>query len=422
MKTKSFKEKNMYYHICIEEKSQDGNEIEKSHYYYEFDITDENTVLTKFAIPFLKNIPFYFDGKIIQTSSNKQMYVSETANFAQEVVDEYFKDNIQSGTMIPPGFSKRERHVFASKYDITKIIMNKAQESLREFSANVKNDICNENETSQIFISHSSKDREFILHFSKFLKDIGIKSIFCSSIDGQGIKNGERLEEEIRKNILKSKLLFYIFDNEFFKSVPCVEELGAGWILRDKGNPSPKKTFFLKFDDISFKDFPGLITSDFKCTELNEKSLLSLIDDISDAFEIQNKKATENSNVVETFLSGIRGVLIDKKEKEAEHDDSDMLSDAQKNHYYKTFKQLSNAEKNILSQLFFNTNISNYFNPSMKEINLLLKKKLIKSIQSDSPLLGKAFCYSIVASFLLYITINEEIYKEISDLQPLYPK
>lgn len=52
-----------------------------------------------------------------------------------------------------------------------------------------------------ISISHSSKDINLIKILNSFITSLGVKQteIFCSSIEGQGVKNGKRISDEISK-------------------------------------------------------------------------------------------------------------------------------------------------------------------------------------------------------------------------------
>ena len=67
-----------------------------------------------------------------------------------------------------------------------------------------------------IFISHSSVNKEIAEHLSAYLIRVGVKepNIFCSSIIGQGVANGEKLNATIGKAIKKSKLIIFLFCSE----------------------------------------------------------------------------------------------------------------------------------------------------------------------------------------------------------------
>ena len=69
-----------------------------------------------------------------------------------------------------------------------------------------------------IFISHSSKNINIVEPLVDFLKALGIKSdqIFCSSIEGNGVKNGLRIPDECKKQIQAANLVVYLITNDFF--------------------------------------------------------------------------------------------------------------------------------------------------------------------------------------------------------------
>lgn len=82
-----------------------------------------------------------------------------------------------------------------------------------------------------IFISYSTKDIELIKALNTFLVSLNVNQneIFCSSIEGQGVKNGERISDKISDAINNSKIIIYVITNNFIRSTFCTQELGAGW-------------------------------------------------------------------------------------------------------------------------------------------------------------------------------------------------
>ena len=86
---------------------------------------------------------------------------------------------------------------------------------------------------SKIFISHSSKD-DIVPLFVDYLISIGIpnKNIFCSSLEGNGVKNGERINDTIRSELQNASMVIYLITSNFLKSTYCTQELGASWLLR----------------------------------------------------------------------------------------------------------------------------------------------------------------------------------------------
>ena len=87
-----------------------------------------------------------------------------------------------------------------------------------------------------IFISHSSKNKEIAEQLCAYFSRYGLdnKRVFCSSIIGQGVSNGEKLNEAIGAAISKSHLLIYLLSKDFIDSSYCMEELGGGWYMSQR--------------------------------------------------------------------------------------------------------------------------------------------------------------------------------------------
>ena len=111
-----------------------------------------------------------------------------------------------------------------------------------------------------VFISHSSANKEIAEHLSAYLIRIGVneKNIFCSSIIGQGVANGEKLNDAIEKAIRKSKLIVFLLSRDFLDSSYCMEELGAGWYLNQHQGAI---CFYLVLPDMELSDLSGFVNS-----------------------------------------------------------------------------------------------------------------------------------------------------------------
>ena len=77
---------------------------------------------------------------------------------------------------------------------------------------------------NSLFISHSSKDIELILQLNDFLYGLGIPKdkIFCSSIEGQGVKQGNRIEDTVKMHLSKSAIIIYVLSRNFLESQSCM--------------------------------------------------------------------------------------------------------------------------------------------------------------------------------------------------------
>ena len=166
-----------------------------------------------------------------------------------------------------------------------------------------------------IFISHSSKDL-LVSYFVVFLTSIGIKpaDIFCSSLEGNGVENGQRINDVIRKKLNESNIIVYLISHNFLKSTYCTQELGAMWIENNR------KFFIFKFDDVNSNEINGFIDSNYKYSLLNTDGLSSLYDELSDLYNLSNKQAVIN-RAISTFLVNIKKeikLLVEDKDKTEE--------------------------------------------------------------------------------------------------------
>lgn len=89
----------------------------------------------------------------------------------------------------------------------------------------------------KIFISHSSKDKDYVSCIVDFLEDIGLtqEQLFCSSISGYGIPLDEDIYDYLKQQFQEHNLhVILILSDNYYQSVACMNEMGAAWILQNK--------------------------------------------------------------------------------------------------------------------------------------------------------------------------------------------
>lgn len=92
-----------------------------------------------------------------------------------------------------------------------------------------------------IFISHSTKDSEYVASLVDMLRKIGFtdKDVFCSSYPGYGIPLGKNIYEFL-KNCFKDYELFVLFvisKDNYYSSPASLNEMGAAWVQGAKSIP-----------------------------------------------------------------------------------------------------------------------------------------------------------------------------------------
>lgn len=228
----------------------------------------------------------------------------------------------------------------------------------------------------KVFISHSSKDEEFVVKLAQFFELLGVNhnNIFCSSIEGQGVKHGKKIEEAVRNEIIEDKVLIYIISKNFLGSNYCLNELGAGWILADTRTQS-KNLFHIKLPDISFDDIKGFIGGGDKCTECNEKSMTTFVEEFEEVLGLPLKKATVYRNLVDNFIKDTQA-FIDAAEQASKLSNEEQ----QKQHLEQLKNRLINineAERKIVKAIYTSSSGDYILDPTSATVAALEGKEII---------------------------------------------
>ena len=106
---------------------------------------------------------------------------------------------------------------------------------VRSHNQELKNNApVNRGTCKKIFISHSSKDKAIVDSFVTLLtRGAGIAQgdIFCTSVDGMKIKNGEDIRKHIQENVNYSDFAILLVSKNYKESEICLNEMGAVWAI-----------------------------------------------------------------------------------------------------------------------------------------------------------------------------------------------
>jgi len=160
----------------------------------------------------------------------------------------------------------------------------------------------------KIFISHSSKDKIIADAFVEqiLISGCGIseKDIFCSSIEGLGIRTGNDFREHILNELLGADYSFLLISNNYKKSDICLNEMGASWAI----NSLEVKPFL--FPNIEFNSI-GTLYSVKQASKLNDGYALDeLFEEITTKYNI-NKSITRWNKYKSNFLETVEKYRID---------------------------------------------------------------------------------------------------------------
>ncbi|MDE5552967.1 MAG: toll/interleukin-1 receptor domain-containing protein [Malacoplasma sp.] len=260
----------------------------------------------------------------------------------------------------------------------------------------------------KIFISHSTKDN-IVPFFVNFLTSIGIKNgdIFCSSMEGHGVKNGERINESIKKELNEVAIIIYLITNNFIKSTYCIQELGASLVLNGS-----TRVFLFKFDDINDFEIKGFIDSSYKYNLFNTDGLSSLYDELDDIFNLKNKQAVINraiNDLVVKTKDEIKSLVEDKDKTD------EVLKKEKIKNLEKQYEDLSIGEKRIIGSIYFCDDAVGYYSISNGTIGLLLSKLFVMRTTSLSTGFQQ-FAYALQPWVINMIKRNPNIENELKSI------
>lgn len=167
----------------------------------------------------------------------------------------------------------------------------------------------------KLFISHSSKNKDYVKAFVEFLEDIGLrKNIICSSISDYSIPLNKNIYDWLRSEFQNSNLhVIYILSKEYYDSPACLNEMGASWVLRHKWT----SILLPKFD---FNQIEGCIDKNQISIKLDDtdKDLLNrrldeLKNDIIEEFKLSELSSSYWERKRNEFLSKITEISKNNK-------------------------------------------------------------------------------------------------------------
>lgn len=88
-----------------------------------------------------------------------------------------------------------------------------------------------------LFISHSSDDEEIASALVTLLRTLGFNkgNLFCSSVPGYDIAEGEDIYETLVSKFTDYNIyVILLLSANYYKSVACLNEMGATWVLKAK--------------------------------------------------------------------------------------------------------------------------------------------------------------------------------------------
>src|SRR5688572_1826768 len=164
---------------------------------------------------------------------------------------------------------------------------------------------------NKIFISHSSKDIGYVKSFVENVLQLGLdipsERIFCSSIEGQGVKAGQYIPDRLREEMNISSIALLFISKNYKSSEVCLNEVGAAWVSLNKENIIPLLLPDIDFNELGFLDIgrlglkvyerSGILKLIQDCKEeLNPSFNLEKLHDKIERFLIEIQSSENSSN------------------------------------------------------------------------------------------------------------------------------
>ncbi|WP_255291133.1 toll/interleukin-1 receptor domain-containing protein [Bacillus thuringiensis] len=144
-----------------------------------------------------------------------------------------------------------------------------------------------DNKIEKIFISHASRDKEYVKELVKLLNSIGVptssNSIFCSSLSGYDIPHGEDIYDYLKNELNNNKtMVLFVLSDNYYQSAPCLNEMGAAWI-------TSKKCSSVLMPNFDFNKIEGAIDPTQISFKMNDSNGLDKFRDyIIDSLELKD--------------------------------------------------------------------------------------------------------------------------------------
>lgn len=145
-----------------------------------------------------------------------------------------------------------------------------------------------------IFISHRSEDKKYGLALVSLLRGLGLqrKQIVFTSDDDYGIPIGMNIFDYLRSQIGNGAYMIYLLSENYYESVPCLNEMGAAWVVQNDYTVIGVPGF--NFDNPKFSE-GAIDPRRIGFTLDNRKRLVEFKNIILDKFQLQVDEADWNS-------------------------------------------------------------------------------------------------------------------------------
>lgn len=217
------------YHIRID---YFDSKLKANQTLYEFDYADLTKVIESVTSQYLLGNMILFSGTRIQNQDIRQVIIYETSKdiiSMKDIADANVGPNI---VFVYSRVDVLESNSYSK--DITRDVLEQTQHYIKY----VKGESKEEKEKVKkplLFISHSSANENIATNLVQLLRTLGFnnKNLFCSSVPGYGIKEGEDIYDTLASKFQDYNIfVIFLLSSEYYQSAACLNEMGATWVLK----------------------------------------------------------------------------------------------------------------------------------------------------------------------------------------------
>lgn len=238
----------------------------------------------------------------------------EGMKFSQTVRERliHSKTVFQNGKSEPPARAVRGEN--ATEVEMVQDI--KKHMSVEQKESAEKSRMVNIEKQHKVFISHSSKDKDYMQVLVELMEDIGLPegSIVCSSVPGYGIPGGAKIYEWLREQFLQCDLhVIFALSHNYYQSAASLNEMGAAWLTKAEDTPVVLPGF-------AFSDVRGCIDKDTLGIDLggDEDELKHRLGELKDTlvseFNLTPVSGTKWERHRNEFIGKVNGITAKRKD------------------------------------------------------------------------------------------------------------
>ena len=202
------------------------------------------------------------------------------------------------------------------------------KDNLDKYYADTGKHAMQEEKSPKIFISHSSRDKEYVSKLVELLDGMGLDQtqVFCSSLPGYDIPIGTNIFDYLRNQFLSYDLhVFFIHSKNYYQSAVSFNEMGAAWALKTEYSS-------LLLPGFGFGEMTGVVNSHTIAIKLDndevevKDKLNQMYAKLIEEFGLARKADIIWEQKRDRFIKEVKDVVVPMDDiPEAQDDDVEML-------------------------------------------------------------------------------------------------